>query len=1036
MRRLSSLAVSATRTRAATSAAHEAIHYERRIPRTSEPTKIHTIKGNPSFQASKISDFRPSKETLSSENLNGSMKPIDPTQVSEVLSEKDWFFRLKTEFPSKQGTWNPKLIVRVLQNQENPLFAFKFCIWVSDFDGELVKEGSVRNALLNVLYRKGPVVLSPELLREIQDSGCRITEDLFCILISSWGRLGLSKYVVDVFGQMSRLGFKPNTRIYNSVIDALVKSNSLDLAYFKFQQMPADNCRPDRFTYNALIHGVCKRGVVEEAIRLIKQMESLGHSANVHTYTNLIDGFCHAKKPQVAFRVLELMRSKNVTPNEATLGSLIHGTFRCMKPHEAYKSLIGLLEKEPFFLEHAYCVLLDCLSKYNLARESCQFLTAMGMRGCSPDSRTFDITMTCIVRGLDLTEACKVFYAYVRQGGKPGFNTWLAVIHALYKSGRIEDGNRYANSLALNGHLCSVASYNALIDCFVKAKVMDKASEAFQEIIEKGLKPNLVTFNTLIGGYSKVGEVNKARDILKLLLDHKLKPDVFTFTSIIDGLCRAHQMEDAFNCFTEMVEWDVAPNVVTYNILIRSLCSIGDVSRSMKLLQRMKANGIKPDSFSFNALILSFCKLNKIEHAHNLFNSMLRIGISPDKSWAFMKIRNTTDDIMIVIGFPIVEFIIPKPGVLIVGGMGTGKTSLALAIAAEAKVPVVEVKPKQLEAGLWVGQSATNVRELFQTAREFVGFHGGAQVVVLSRDGSVIFILGSSLIEFFEKQDRVVLIATTRNINKIDPALQRPGRMDRVLHLQQPTQMERERILLMAAKETMYSELIDFVDWEKISYLQLVKVCNEQGIGCTKITRAKEGVSMNGNVDTRSYLEKKLVFCFGSYVASQLLLPLGEENYLSSNELKQAQEIATQMVLRYGWGPDDSPTIYFCSNTRKKSSMVNGHEVEMAAEVERMYDLAYDKAEEMLQKNLAVLRIIVDQLLMLENMTGKAGAYSGRIGFDEDFVVVVLEAKSNALFDPQQLKVVDGGYGNPRSFSKKKGTVRVTKERPMTSTVR
>lgn len=57
---------------------------------------------------------------------------------------------------------------------------------------------------------------------------------------------------------------------------------------------------------------------------------------------------------------------------------------------------------------------------------------------------------------------------------------------------------------------------------------------------------------------------------------------------------------------------------------------------------------------------------------------------------------------------------------LIVGERGTGKTSLALAIAAEAKVPVVKVKAQQLEAGLWAGQSASNVRELFQTARDLV----------------------------------------------------------------------------------------------------------------------------------------------------------------------------------------------------------------------------------------------------------------------------------------------------------------------------
>lgn len=64
-----------------------------------------------------------------------------------------------------------------------------------------------------------------------------------------------------------------------------------------------------------------------------------------------------------------------------------------------------------------------------------------------------------------------------------------------------------------------------------------------------------------------------------------------------------------------------------------------------------------------------------------------------------------------------------------------------------------------------------------------------------------------------------------------------------------------------------------------------------QGIGCTKITKAKNEGSMNGNLESRSYLEKKLVFCFGSYVASQLLLHFGEENFLSSSELKQAQEV-------------------------------------------------------------------------------------------------------------------------------------------------
>lgn len=68
----------------------------------------------------------------------------------------------------------------------------------------------------------------------------------------------------------------------------------------------------------------------------------------------------------------------------------------------------------------------------------------------------------------------------------------------------------------------------------------------------------------------------------------------------------------------------------------------------------------------------------------------------------------------------------------------------------------------------------------------------------------------------FEKQDGVVLMATTRNLKQIDEALQRPGRMDRIFRLQRPTQAEREKILTIAAKGTMDEELIDFVNWRKV----------------------------------------------------------------------------------------------------------------------------------------------------------------------------------------------------------------------------
>ncbi|KAJ8620463.1 hypothetical protein MRB53_028992 [Persea americana] len=509
-----------------------------------------------------------------------------------------------------------------------------------------------------------------------------------------------------------------------------------------------------------------------------------------------------------------------------------------------------------------------------------------------------------------------------------------------------------------------------------------------------------------------------------------------------------------------------------------------------------------------------------VDPIRSAFDKMKRVKNPPIRLKEFSSVDSMKEEINEIVAFlqnpkAFQEMGARAPrGVLIVGERGTGKTSLALAIAAEAKVPLVEVKARQLEAGLWVGQSASNVRELFQTARdlapviifvedfeEFAGVRG--QFIHTVNQDHEAFI-NQLLVELdgFEKQDGVVLIATTRNLKQIDQALKRPGRMDRILHLQRPTQMEREKILRIAANETMDDELIGFVDWRKVAEktallrpveLKLVPLSLEgsafrnkfldadelmsyagwfaslndvvpqglrktkpvkwiskwlvnhlglaltrediesvvdlmepygqisngiellsppldwtretkfphavwaagrgliacllpnfdivdnlwlepaswEGIGCTKITKAKNEGSMYGNVETRSYLEKKLVFCFGSYIAAQLLLPFGEENFLSASELKQAQEIATRMVIQYGWGPDDSPTIYFTNNAYTALSMGNNHEYEMAAKVQKIYDSAYDKAKEMLQKNCRVLEATVEQLLEYENLTGK-----------------------------------------------------------------
>ncbi|XP_022760644.1 putative pentatricopeptide repeat-containing protein At3g16890, mitochondrial [Durio zibethinus] len=556
--------------------------------------------------------------------------PVNHHYISQILSRNDWFVLLNHELKAKRISLNPQFVVSLLQNQENPLYPLRFYIWVSKIDPLFAKNQSVKGVLATALYQKGPVLLSVELVKDVRNSDLSVNEDLLCLLIGSWGRLGLAKYCSEIFGQISFLGISPSTRLYNAVIDALIKSNSLDLAYLKFQQMPADNCKPDRFTYNILIHGVCRTGVMDEALRLVKQMEGLGYSRNVYTYTILIDGFCNARRVDDAFRLVETMKRSNVFPNEATVRSLIHGVFHCVAPRKAFELLIMFLEKEPMIQKLACDTLLFCLTNNHMAREAALFMKKLSGRGYMPDNSTFNLTMTFLIKEFDLDETCQILDSFIERGLKLGFNTYLALIQALYSVGQCVEGDRYFDQMSKDGLLSTVFSYNMVIDCFCKASMMDRARMTFREMCLRGIAPTLVTFNTLIGGHCKIGQVHEARKFLVMLLESGFDPDIVTFSSIIDGLCRAHMIEDAFDCFAEMFQWDVTPNDVTYNILIRSLCVIGDVARAMKLVRKMQATGISADIFSFNALIQSFCRMKKIGKAKELFVTLLTLGLDPD----------------------------------------------------------------------------------------------------------------------------------------------------------------------------------------------------------------------------------------------------------------------------------------------------------------------------------------------------------------------------------------------------------------------
>ncbi len=150
-------------------------------------------------------------------------------------------------------------------------------------------------------------------------------------------------------------------------------------------------------------------------------------------------------------------------------------------------------------------------------------------------------------------------------------------------------------------------------------------------------------------------------------------------------------------------------------------------------------------------------------------------------------------------------------GLLLVGPPGTGKTLLARAVAGEADVQFLSISGSDF-VELYVGVGASRVRDLFDQAKRVapaIIFIDEIDAVGRKRGSGLggghdekEQTLNQLLVEMdgFTKNEGVIVLAATNRPDILDPALLRPGRFDRQIHVGAPDVKGREEILKVHAK--------------------------------------------------------------------------------------------------------------------------------------------------------------------------------------------------------------------------------------------
>jgi cell division protease FtsH len=206
---------------------------------------------------------------------------------------------------------------------------------------------------------------------------------------------------------------------------------------------------------------------------------------------------------------------------------------------------------------------------------------------------------------------------------------------------------------------------------------------------------------------------------------------------------------------------------------------------------------------------------------------------------------------------------VPK-GILLYGPPGTGKTLLAKAVAHESGA-VFFSQSASAFVEMFVGVGSARIRRLFRTARkrapaivfidelDAVGGRRGMDSASSERDQT----LNQLLVEMdgFSSTKDVVVIAASNLLEKLDPALLRPGRFDRQIFVSPPDVTGRERILEVHSRNKPIGDDVDYGllarQTSGLTGADLANICNEAAISAAR--RGSERLEM---VDFDGALER------------------------------------------------------------------------------------------------------------------------------------------------------------------------------------
>ncbi|WJX22968.1 Pentatricopeptide repeat-containing protein, chloroplastic [Trifolium repens] len=217
---------------------------------------------------------------------------------------------------------------------------------------------------------------------------------------------------------------------------------------------------------------------------------------------------------------------------------------------------------------------------------------------------------------------------HVRDNGVVIYNVTLKVFR---KCKDFEGAQKVFDEMLQRGVKPDNITFTTMINCARMSALSDKAVEWFEKMPGFGCESDAITCSAMVCAYARTNHVDMARRLYDRAKKEKWPIDVVTFSALIKMYDLVGNYDGCLNMYLEMLGLGVKPNVKTYNILLAAMLRGKRHWQAKTIYQEMKSSGVSPDFITYSTLLRVYTRAQLGQDALDVYKEMkgkgMKVGI-------------------------------------------------------------------------------------------------------------------------------------------------------------------------------------------------------------------------------------------------------------------------------------------------------------------------------------------------------------------------------------------------------------------------